>query len=46
LGERIKPSPFHQVPEGFYDDQEYAEYWDKDPYGWADYAAEMNEQDR
>jgi hypothetical protein len=46
LGERMKPSPFHRVPEGFYDEQEYADYWDKDPYGWADYAAEMNEQDR
>ena len=42
LGERIKPSPFYRIPEGFYDDQEYADYWDKDPYGWADYAAEVD----
>jgi hypothetical protein len=46
LGERMKPSPFHRVPEGFYDDQEYADYWDKDPYGWADIAAEYNDGDQ
>lgn len=46
LGERIKPSPFHGVPEGFYDDQEYADYWDRDPYGWADIAAEYYDEDQ
>jgi len=33
LGERIRPSPFSRVPQGFYDDRKYADYWDKDPYG-------------
>lgn len=45
LGEIFKPSPFYRVPEGFYDDQEYADYWNKDPYGWADYAAEVYDED-
>jgi hypothetical protein len=42
LGERFSESPFYRIPEGFYDDQEYADFWDKDPYGWADYATEVN----
>jgi hypothetical protein len=40
LGERFKESPFHRIPEEFYEDHKYAAYWDEDPYGWADYAAE------
>lgn len=46
VGERFGESPFYRVPEGFYDDQQYAAYWDKDPYGWADIAAQMAEKDR
>ena len=40
LGERFKDSPLHGVPHGFYDEHRYVEYWDYDPYGWADRAAE------
>ena len=39
LGERFKPSPFGNIPSEFYKEEKYADYWDKDPYGWADYAA-------
>lgn len=46
VGESFGESPFYRVPEGFYDDQQYAAYWDKGPYGWADIAAEMTEKDR
>ena len=46
LGERFKPSPFHRVPEGFYDDQKYADYWDHDHHGWADIAAEYYDEDQ
>ncbi len=47
LGERFQPTHFGGIPEGFYESQTYADYWNKDPYGWADYNAEHydNEQE-
>ena len=39
LAERFSDSPF-AFPEGFYDEQKYVNYWEEDPFGWADYAAE------
>lgn len=45
LGQRFKPSPFGDIPSEFYKDEKYADYWAKDPYGWADYAAEPYYED-
>jgi hypothetical protein len=42
LGERFDMSPFSRVPPEFYDDHKFADFWDHDPYGWADYAAEID----
>ena len=45
LGERFDMSPFSSVPPRFYDDREFADFWDRDPYGWGDYAAEIDSRD-
>jgi hypothetical protein len=39
LREEFSRSPFYRIPEGFYDDHEYVDFWENDPYGWADIAA-------
>jgi hypothetical protein len=38
LGEGFEETPFYgAIPEEFYDDHEYAPYWEEDPYGWSDF---------
>ncbi|MGZ4848600.1 MAG: hypothetical protein ACXV3D_03000 [Halobacteriota archaeon] len=39
LEERFSGQPLGPVPQDFYDEEKYAAYWDRDPYGWTDYAA-------
>ncbi|MGA7076818.1 MAG: hypothetical protein WBZ42_09825 [Halobacteriota archaeon] len=46
LGERFAPSRFGGVPDGFYEVQTYADYWDKDPYGWGERATEYYDEDQ
>jgi hypothetical protein len=47
LGERFRPSPFGRAPEEFYQDNKFVDFWDKgkDPFGWADQAAELFDGD-
>ncbi len=47
LGERFGQSPFGRVPQEFYEDETYVNFWDedKDPFGWADRAAELLDED-
>lgn len=45
LTESFDSTRFGPVPPGYYDQEEYVDYLDKDPYGWADYAAEFPQDD-
>jgi len=45
LGEGFSDSPF-AFPEGFYDEQKHVNYWEEDPFGWADLWAESLYEDR
>jgi hypothetical protein len=45
LIESFYENPFGPVPENFYYMNESIDYWDEDPYGWADYATESLYQD-
>jgi hypothetical protein len=45
LTESFDSSTFGPVPAGFYKQEEYVDYWAKDPYGWGDIAAEFPSDD-
>jgi hypothetical protein len=44
LCEEFSQFPYYRVRKEVYEDQKFIDYWDDDPYGWADLAAELPDE--